>query len=137
MAATAQINARINPQLKATGDAALEQAGISATQYIRMMWEYATRCKDNPDALLEIFEESKERKTRTAASKTQAQKERAQAAEHEQKIAAKQELVNQGAQIYAEYFKGLGLPTPTEVLLDSDLAALKENHMQEKYGLES
>lgn len=43
MTATAQINARLSPTLKAAGDEALASIGFSPTQVIRALWEKASR----------------------------------------------------------------------------------------------
>lgn len=48
MAATAQVNARIDPDLKSRGDAALASAGFTPTQAVRALWELAARNADTP-----------------------------------------------------------------------------------------
>ena len=49
--ATAQINARIDPDLKTRGDAGLAAAGITPTQAIRALWELAAGRIDDPAAI--------------------------------------------------------------------------------------
>ena len=54
MGATAsmtQINARIDPGLKAGGDAGLEAAGYTTTQAIRALWKPASRLRGKPERL--------------------------------------------------------------------------------------
>lgn len=43
MNATAQLNARMDPELKAAGDAALSLIGLSPTQAVRSLWAKAAR----------------------------------------------------------------------------------------------
>lgn len=43
-----QINARIDAQLKTTGDAGLAAAGYTPTQAVRALWALATRFKNEP-----------------------------------------------------------------------------------------
>lgn len=65
MGATAsmtQINARIDPGLKAGGDAGLEAAGYTTTQAIRALWKPASRLRGKPErlgGLLRAGEESR------------------------------------------------------------------------------
>lgn len=44
----AQVNARIDANLKATGDAGLAAAGYTPTQAVRALWALATRFKNEP-----------------------------------------------------------------------------------------
>lgn len=54
-ATTTQINARIDRALKANGDAALLDAGITPSEAIRALWELALRYKDAPRTLHELL----------------------------------------------------------------------------------
>lgn len=58
-AALAQINARIDPDLKERGDRALAAAGYSATAAIRALWQRAAELASNPSALIELLEPAK------------------------------------------------------------------------------
>lgn len=49
--AQSQVNARIDANLKASGDAALAAAGITPTQAVRMLWSLAVRYQDEPEKL--------------------------------------------------------------------------------------
>ena len=49
--ATAQINARIDANVKALGDQALLSIGYSPTRIIRAVWEFAGRNASNREAL--------------------------------------------------------------------------------------
>ena len=47
--ATAQLNVRIDANLKASGDAVLERNGVSAVQIIRATWQYLADHQRLPD----------------------------------------------------------------------------------------
>lgn len=49
--AQSQVNARIDANLKASGDAALAAAGLTPTQAVRMLWSLAVRYQDEPEKL--------------------------------------------------------------------------------------
>ncbi len=51
-APTAQINARIDPELKKRGDAALSAAGISPTEAVRALWKLVSDNDSQSDAAL-------------------------------------------------------------------------------------
>ena len=54
--ATAQINARIDAQLKTAGNQALSQAGYSPTQAIRLLWSYAAEHWHDIAAIEKLFD---------------------------------------------------------------------------------
>ncbi len=54
-AATAQINARIDPQLKSKGDAALASAGFTPTQAVRFLWEFASLHASSPEDIVSFL----------------------------------------------------------------------------------
>ena len=47
--ATAQLNVRINADLKAAGDSVLERFGVSSVQVIRSTWQYMADHQKLPD----------------------------------------------------------------------------------------
>lgn len=49
--AQSQVNARIDADLKATGDAVLAAAGLTPTQAVRMLWSLAVRYQGEPEKL--------------------------------------------------------------------------------------
>lgn len=53
---TAQINARIDGDLKAAGDRALARAGYTTTGAIRALWERFASLADDPEKISEIIE---------------------------------------------------------------------------------
>ena len=50
----AQINARIDSNLKISGDAALAEAGLTPTKAIRSMWGLFSSLADQPDKIREL-----------------------------------------------------------------------------------
>ena len=52
----AQVNARIDAELKEAGDAALAAAGLTPTQAVRMLWSLAVRYQDEPERLHEALD---------------------------------------------------------------------------------
>lgn len=50
-AASAQVNARIDPNLKARGDAGIRAAGLTPTRVVHAVWELASRYADAPGRL--------------------------------------------------------------------------------------
>lgn len=49
--ASAQINVRISPDLKARGDSVLLEAGFSPTQAVRALWDFAAQHAEDPEAI--------------------------------------------------------------------------------------
>ncbi len=58
--ATAQINARIDPQLKSRGDKALASAGFTPTQAVRSLWEFADRHASSPEDIARLLRPAQE-----------------------------------------------------------------------------
>lgn len=74
--AQSQVNARIDANLKASGDAALAAAGLTPTQAVRMLWSLAVRYQDEPEKL------------RTALDPDSAEPSADELAERQRKVAA-------------------------------------------------
>lgn len=53
----AQLNARLDVQVKREGDAVLARAGVSATEAIRALWSYLAKASKLPDFMSEQSEE--------------------------------------------------------------------------------
>ena len=53
-ASSAQINARIDAGLKASGDSALAKAGLTPTKAIRALWERFAELADRPEKIREL-----------------------------------------------------------------------------------
>lgn len=67
--AMSQLNVRIPTELKEQGDAAFSNAGISSTEAIRMLWQFAADHIHEPQALTRLFERNAATETRTAEAK--------------------------------------------------------------------
>lgn len=115
--AAAQINARIAPELKARGDAALLNAGFSPTQAIRALWDFAAEHFDDPGAISRALlpERASDEDRRAAEEKAQ----RAEA------IAYGPSLVRD---VYLKF--DLAWPRASELSYDD----LKELAYAERYG---
>lgn len=83
---SAQINVRLDADLKRSGDAALSSAGITPSQAVRALWQLAASLADRPGALQDILSPGRARAE---------QREREKAAKH------KLELIDQGSQLFA------------------------------------
>lgn len=86
MTTAAQINVRLDADLKRSGDAALSKAGMTPSQAVRALWQLAASLADRPGALEDILLPS-----------------RARAEQREREKAAKRklELIDQGAGLFA------------------------------------
>lgn len=51
MPSTVQLNTRIDPSLKARGDAVFARAGLSSSEVVRAVWESAARTQKVPDCV--------------------------------------------------------------------------------------
>ena len=51
----AQINVRLDADLKRSGDAALSRAGMTPSQAVRALWRLAASLADRPGALQDIL----------------------------------------------------------------------------------
>ena len=67
----AQMNTRISRSLKERGDAALEKAGMTPSQAVRKLWDFAARNSHNPQIIQSLFD------TEDEAEKREAEEERA------------------------------------------------------------
>lgn len=54
----AQLNTRIEKELKHAGDAALKEAGYTPSQAIRALWKKVANSSDNPEAIRKLLSES-------------------------------------------------------------------------------
>ncbi len=117
--ATAQINVRLDAELKRSGDAALSASGMTPSQAVRSLWELASTMADRPGALLDIL-----------------QPERANAEQRERKRAAKRklDLIDQGSALFATACNGAGIDAAAAMpTSDEDL---KRTAYAERYGAE-
>ena len=119
--ATAQINARIEPELKASGDAALAAAGLSPTQAIRALWELAARNADDPSTI----------ETTLFPERTHQQMEAAQA-----RRAGRMAAARRGAGLAGATMAAHGIPLPADGLPELSPDALRDLAYQEQFGTE-
>lgn len=119
--AQSQVNARIDADLKATGDAALAAAGLTPTQAVRMLWSLAVRYQGEPEKL------------RAALDPDAAEPTPDELAERQRKV----EAAHRGSNLMMEFFKERGIELKPDPELQSlsdreyfDL--LREEHFREK-----
>ena len=92
----AQINARIDANLKVSGDAALAEAGLTPTKAIRAMWGRFSSLADQPEKIKELVSDQQAEPSTTAR------------AERDRKLA----LAREGSQIVARSLASRGISLP-------------------------
>ena len=118
-AATAQINARISPELKRQGDAALAAAGITPTQAVRALWELAAEHAERPEIIEQaLFPERAEQ----AASEAEQRRNRRLAA------------ARRGPHIVEDAIAAAGIDTEANGASTMSYDELKELAYTERYG---
>ena len=117
-AAMTQINARIAADLKARGDAALQDAGFSPTQAIRALWDFAAEHADDPSAII-----------RALFPEQVCEEERRASEEKDRRVAA----ITQGPSLVQDAYRGCGLAWPPEGP-EPSYAELKELASAERHG---
>lgn len=115
----AQINVRLDPDLKRSGDAALSRAGMTPSQAVRALWQLAASLADRPGALQDILSPGRARAE---------QREREKAAKH------KLELIDQGSQLFAAVCRESGIDLAK--VQPSGNEELKRNAYADRYGEE-
>ena len=53
MPATVQLNTRIDPELKRSGDAVFARAGLTPSEVVRAVWAHAARTQSVPECVLD------------------------------------------------------------------------------------
>lgn len=117
--AAAQINVRLDANLKRTGDAALSSAGMTPSQAVRALWQLAASLADRPGALQDILSP-----------------DRARAEQREREKAAKRklELIDQGSQLFVTACRESGIDMTRAQPTDDE--ELKRNAYADRYGEE-
>ncbi len=115
--AMAQVNVRINSQLKSQGDEGLAAAGLTPTQAVRAVWELAAQNKNSPNQL------------KAALFPAQDEADSNEAAEQKQYRA---KLIEEGSLICKQAYQRMGL---NELYATANLsyAELKEAAYFEKH----
>lgn len=95
--AAVQMNTRIDEDLKARGDEVFARYGLTTSQVVRAVWEYADEHGEPPDFMRPSTTE-----------------------EAEAEIRRKLAIVQEGAHIWENFFINQGLPVPEPRKLTSD-----------------
>lgn len=117
---TAQVNARIDANLKREGDDALAAAGLTPTQAVRALWELAVNLKDAPGQLrAALFPDEREREDAT----------------REEELKRKFNLAEEGANLMNRTFLKFGIEPPREGESSNlGFEELKELAYRERYS---
>lgn len=118
MAATAQLNVRMDTELKASGDAALASLGVTPSEAVRGLWRLAAEHEGRPDALQVLLFPDQ------AASEQDARVQ-----DRERKLA----LATAGLELYPSMCEKLGAAASDGEDVPSD-DELEEYAYAEKYG---
>ena len=118
MALAAQVNARIDPELKRSGDKGLAAAGISPTEGVRALYELASLYAKKPSKLIAaLYPKAEEQAEKTAADAR----------------ARKLKLIDEGASIVADARAELGISASPSAIAPS-FDDLVERAYDDKYG---
>lgn len=112
---TVQMNTRINRALKERGDAALERAGMTPSQAVRKLWDFAARNAHNPRAIQSLFDDEDEAEKRAA----------------EEERARKREVALKGANIMVEAYERLGI-TPSDWTKNASYEEMRDYALLER-----
>ena len=105
----AQMNTRISRSLKERGDAALEKAGMTPSQAVRKLWDFAARNSHNPQIIQSLFD------TEDEAEKREAEEERAR----------RRAVALKSANIVADAYERAGIE-PSEWTKNASYAEMRE-----------
>lgn len=117
--AAAQINVRLDADLKRNGDAALSRAGMTPSQAVRALWQLAASLADRPGALEDILLPNHAR---------------AEQREREKIARRKLELIDQGSQLFATACRESGIDVAKAQPTGDE--ELKRNAYADRYGEE-
>lgn len=118
MALAAQVNARIDPELKRSGDKGLAAAGISPTEGVRALYALASLYAKKPRKLIAALYPKAEEQAERAAADTRARKLK---------------LIDEGASIVADARAELGISASPSAIAPS-FEDLVERAYDDKYG---
>lgn len=111
----AQMNTRISRSLKERGDAALEKAGMTPSQAVRKLWDFAARNSHNPQIIQSLFD------TEDEAEKREAEEERAR----------RRAVALKSANIVADAYERAGIE-PSERTKNASYAEMREYALMER-----
>ncbi len=66
MVTTAQMNTRIDPDIKRRGDAVFARAGLTSSQVVRAVWKTAAETQQIPDCVQSLMPNQQERELKLA-----------------------------------------------------------------------
>ena len=116
MQQTAQLNTRINQDLKQRGDAAFAEAGLTSSEAIRLLYTFAAEHRHEPELIVQrLSNESDEER-----------------AKRERGLSA----IRRGRHLFDEALAQLGIDNPDPEILTMPYDQLKELAFAEKYGME-
>lgn len=115
----AQINVRLDADLKRSGDVALSRAGMTPSQAVRALWQLAASLTDRPGVLEDILLPNRAR---------------AEQREREKAARRKLELIDMGSQLFAAACGESGIDMAKAQ--PSDDEELKRNAYADRYGEE-
>ena len=113
----AQINVRLDADLKRSGDVALCRAGMTPSQAVRALWQLAASLTDRPGVLDDILLPNRAR---------------AEQREREKAARRKLELIDRGSQLFAAACGESGIDMAKAQ--PSDDEELKRNAYADRYG---
>lgn len=114
---TSQVNVRISQALKDEGDAAFAAAGITPSEAIRMLYEFAAEHKQRPQAIRKALSPAEEDPHRL----------------EEQRVKA--ERFSDAQQIVPNFLSKRGIARPHPEIIDMPYKRLRELSYAEKYGI--
>ena len=117
--ADAQVNARMDSELKRSGDAALAKAGWTPTQAVRALWAFASKHATEPEKVASVF---------SSADDTVPED-----IERAERIRRRRELVARGPKLMEESCKAMGIPWPPTPIPWTD-EEWKEQAYVEQFG---
>lgn len=115
----AQVNARMDSELKHSGDAALAKAGWTPTQAVRALWSFASKHADEPEKVALLFSSASD-----VAADDIARAER---------IKRRRELAARGPKLMEEAYRSAGMSWPPDPSPLSN-EELKEAAFIDQYG---
>lgn len=110
--AMTQMNTRIDDALKREGDAVFAQIGLSPSEVVRSVWEYAARHAEAPAVVTTALSESAQKALLT-------------------ETAFRTALAEKSSSLIAEYRESIGAPAPDKLDV-IDYRALREKAWSEK-----
>lgn len=115
----AQVNVRMDSELKRAGDAALAKAGWTPTQAVRALWSFASKHASDPEKVASVFS--------SASDIALEDIERAE------RIKRRRELVACGPKLIGESCRAMGIPWPPKSIPWTE-EEWKEQAYVEQYG---